>query len=327
MVGKNVTAQELTIKLLAAMDPMERMQVRRAAGRKLAEKDGAADQLDLCIMMAGEWAREPKKYLNDFLALARTILARQRNCEEKEITKKAIWDVLRGTDRDGRPLAASSGNNTLDRIQDRARELRPEEILRLCAGFAKASNRLFWENQLYLAFPDLRTADVTDGPVLDCLQAVWDSLPQERREMAPFIFLAYADWFEKLSGTNREEPPEEMPSGLYEMLEYARKRAGVSKTELYNLLEIDPDTYAAYQKAWHLFEQNGCADDFPRNRLSRDRLLSLAIYLKMDFYTAVTVLATAGYSFRLTASDIIVAGYLLDRRYSREKALQQLHLR
>ena len=327
MVGKNVTAQELTIKLLIGLNAAERMLVYRTARKRLAEDVQAADQLDLCVMMGGELTEDPQKYHNNFPALAKTILARQRNCAEKEITKKEIWGVLRGTDKNGKPLAASSGNNTLDRIQDHARELRPEEIIRLCAGFSQKSNRLFWENQVYLAFPNLRTADVTDGPVLNCLQAVWESLPEERRETAPFVFLPYADWFEKLSTKTQEQKTKETLNGLYEILESARQCAGVAKTEMYNILEIDPDTYAAYKKAWYLFEKSGCTGDFPRNRLSRDQLLCLAIYLKMDFHTAVMVLATAGYSFRLTTSDSIVVGYLLDRRYSREKALQQLRLR
>lgn len=327
MVGKNVTAQDLTIKLLVGLDPLDRANVYRRARNQLAEQTETIEQLDLCVMMAGELAQNPMKYQNGFLALAKSILARQKNCSEKEITKKEIWGKMQETGKEGKNLAAGSGNNTLDRIQDHVRELRPDEIRCLCAGFERKSNRLFWENQVYLIFPNLRTQDAAGGPVLDCLQAVWNSLPQEDRETAPFVFLSYADWFRQL-----EQPQENKTCrmsdelGLYDLLEQARQRANLFKTELYNILEIDPDTYASYKRAWLLFEKNGCNGGFPRNRLSRERLLCLAIHLKMDFYTAVALLGMAGYSFPIAASDSVVAGYLWDHRYSRKEALDQLHL-
>lgn len=324
MVGKNVTAQELTIKLLLSLDPLEREGAYRRARVILSDNTRTMEQLELCVMMAGELAVEPRKYRDDFVTLAKTIIARQRHTSMKEITKKEVWITIRGTNKNGIPLADGSGNNTLDRIQDHVRELKPEEILRLCAGFEQESNRLFWENQVYLMFPNLRTMDVTDGPVLDCLQALWDSLPYQCRERAPFVLFTYMDWFEKLTQNGEETRDESL--GLYAILEKEMRRVGIQKTEIYNILEMDSDTYASYRRAWCAFEKKDCTGPFPRNRLSRGRLLYLAVYLKMSFYTTVAMLAVAGYSFRLIHSDSVVAGYLLDRRYSREEALRHVHL-
>lgn len=324
MTGKNVTAQELTIKLLLGLDPIERGSTYRRARGRMSDCVQTVEQLELCVMMAGELADNPMKYYGDFVTLAKTIIARQKNTSVSEITKKEVWTTIRGNNKDGTPLAVASGNNTLNRIQDHVRELKPGEIFRLCAGFRRESDRLFWENQVYLIFPDLRTVDVTGGPVLDCLQAVWDSIPYRYRERAPFVLFTYSDWFQKLrknSVVTREDS-----GGLYGILEKKMQSAGIQKTEIYNVLDIDSDTYASYKQSWLVFEKNGCTGPFPKKRLSRDRLLYLAIYMKMDFYTAVAVLAMAGYSFRLIRSDSIIAGYLLDRRYSREEALRHIHL-
>ena len=325
MTGKNVTAQELTIKLLRSLELPNRNAVYHAARKRLAADTAAIEQLGLCVMMASELARNPKKYQDSFLSLARTIIARQKKTAVREIRMRDMGTALGGTKKDGTPLAESGVNAVLYRIEKHTRELKPEEIARLCAGFERESDRLFWKNQVYLIFPELRTPDVTDGPVLNCLQAVWDSMPQEQREDAPFVFLPYRDWFVKLQRVQEEEVLQ-APNGLYDLLERERRRAGLSKTEMAYILPIDPDTYASYKRAWIKFENNNCKGDFPRNRLSREELLYLAVYLKMDFYTAVAVLAAAGYSFRLTSSDRVVAGYLFDRRCSQEEALNALNL-
>lgn len=323
MTGKNVTAQELTLKLLLCLNVTDRIATYYAARNRLSGDREAMEQLNLCVMMAGELAQEPKKYQDDFLSLAKTIIARQKSVSAKEIKQKDVGTAICMTKKDGTPLAESGIPAILDRVDRKTRELKPEEIESLCSHFERESDRIFWENQVYMLFPELRTPDVTDGPVLNCLQAVWDSLPQEQRAEAPFVFLPYHDWFAKLQ-RKEEEELEAAPKRLYDLLDRERKRAGCSKTDMLNILPIDPDTYTAYKHAWIAFENNNYKGNFPRNRLSRCQLLYLAVYLKMTFYTAAAVLATAGYSFRLRPLDKIVAEYLFDQRHSQYEVLEKL---
>lgn len=314
MKGKNASAQELTIRLLNMLDPLDRRGVVCHAAKQLVSQKDALAQLNLCTMMASELAQDPHKY-SDFLLLAKTILARQKGCDPESVTKKEVGKAM--------DMHPTSAGNLLDRITDYARELKPQEIIRLCEGFDEQSNRLFWENQIYLCFHDLlRAPDVTDGPVLACLDAVWNSLSEQEQDLATDLFPSHSVWFQQL---NRAQEPESPQTGLYEFLDSARKRANVTLTRIYDELAIDPDTYASYKKAWLKFEQNGCTGPYPSRRLSRQRLLYLAVYLEMDFYAAVGMLATAGYDFHSVKGDHIVTGYLLDRRHSRQDALNKLH--
>ena len=217
----------------------------------------------------------------------------------------------------------TSAGNLLDRIADHAREITPGEIRALCDGFENSWDRLFWENQIYLCFRDrLRAEDVTDGPVLACLEAVWNSLEPTERELAADRLPAHTDWFRQLEG---DQDPDDSQAGLYDVLDQARKRVGVTLTDIYELLSIHEDTYATYKKAWLEFENSGYSGPYPPKRLSRQRLLYLAVYLEMDYYTAAGMLATAGYGFHSSRGDIVAAEYLLDRRCSKKEALKRLY--
>lgn len=319
MKGKNATAQELTIQLLAMLDSLDRLGVAGQAAQVLSGQEDALVQLNLCVMMAGELKKEPNKY-NDFLLLAKTILARQRHTSPGDITKKTVGEVMK--------MNPTSAGNLLDRITDHIREPKLEEIHKLLNGFGDSSNRIFWKNQIYLCFPDLlRSPDITEEdaegkPVLECLRAVWNSLSQPEQALATDRFPSHAGWFRQLEGAQEMDSPQ---ISLYNFLDQARKRANVTLTDIYEKFSIHEDTYAVYKKTWIEFEKNGCHGTYPAKRLSRQRLLYLAVYLEMDYYSAAGMLATAGYDFHSSKGDILAAGYLLDRRYSKQDALNMLY--
>lgn len=316
MKGKNASAQALTIRLLQRLDALTRGIVHGKAKERLSGNRPAQEQLLLCFSMAGD---EPDKYKN-FKTLAQTILARQK--PEAAVTKTAIWATM--TNGEGSP---ESAGKIVNRIEDRARELKPEEIINLCSGFQKESNRLFWENQIYICFPELPTPDVEDGPVLDCLQAVWDSLPPTEQENAKVTLPIYKAWFGKLSG---KEPPasENEKKHLYELLHDAARGKDKDKSKtleaVFEELGIHKDTYYSYKKNWEKYEERG-GGAFPRNRLSRDQLIYLAVFLDMDYYEAVYMLGMAGYALQLDDDEKDAVEYLLDRSgKSRDKALKNL---
>lgn len=320
MKGKIATAQELTIQLLTMLGPLDRRGVAGQAAKQLTGQADALEQLNLCVMMAGELHEDPDKY-GDFLLLAKTIVARQKHTSPGDITKKIVGEAMK--------MSPTSAGNLLDRIADHAREPKQAEIDELLKGFGDSRNRLFWKNQIYLCFPDLlRAPDVTEEdtegkPVLGCLRAVWNSLSQTEQDLAAERFPSHESWFWQLKDTQEPDFPQ---TGLYDLLDQARKRAKVTLFEVYEELSIHEDTYAAYKKAWVAFEKNrGNGEIYPAKRLSRQRLLYLAVFLEMDYYTAAGMLATAGYDFHSSRGDILAAGYLLDRRYPKQDALKRLH--
>lgn len=159
-----------------------------------------------------------------------------------------------------------------------------------------------------------------------CLQpcaAVWDSLTKDEQETASTTFLSYADWFQKLKNETENNTSSE-DTGLYEFLENARKRSGVKQTRIFDELNMDSDTYYSYKKRWEAFEKEGCKGAYPKKRLSRERLLFLAVFLDMDYYTTVGMLAIAGYSFHFGEPDITVAGYLLEKKSSKQDVINKL---
>jgi|GEM_PF-5263988 len=316
MKGKMHSAQDLTIKLLRQLYSLERLSVYMQAETRLRGNARARAQLSLCGMMAGELDRCPEKY-KDLKNIGKAILARQRDTDPAKIRNKDIGAAL--------GFAENNISNYLNRTQEGSRELTQQEICNLCADFAHESDRLFWENQIYLLFPNLRTEDVQDGPVLDCLQAVWDSLPPHHRRSARLSFELAADWFRQLDAAPVEAPSEQEEPGLFNLVEEALTRAGVDKTTLYAELNIDPDTWYSYKKIWTEFEENSCKGDFPRLRLlDRRKLLYLAVFLRMDFYSAVTMLAKGGYCFHFDQIDAAVAGCLLNGKPNRDAVLEQL---
>jgi len=324
MEGKNASAQALTIRLLQKLLPAQRKGVYDQAATRLNGDIQAQEHLRLCFGMAGELNEDPDKYKNNFTTLAKTIIARQVGKAPEKVTKKSIWETA-NRDRNGQAGSAASATNFVDRVHDGVRELKPEEIISLCGGFKKESSCLFWKNQILLLFPDLPEPDVKDGPVLNCLQAVWDSLSEEERETAQDTILSHWDWFAKLS--SKESEPFKEYTGLYALLDKASKNARISQERICEELNMDQDTYRSYRRAWEKFEENGCKGPYPRNRLSRERLLYLAVFLDMDYYTTVGMLGMAGYAFQLREADETVAGYLLERKYSKRDAMGKLHPR
>lgn len=314
MKGKNPIAQELTITLLRELHAAERKAVRENARRDLKGDTPAVEQLDLCVMMAGQ------SRISGFSALAKSIVARQTNQNSEKITKLDIYVRMKNGE-----IKPSSANNTVDRIHDGVRKLKEEEIEALCGGFADESNRLFWKNEIYIQFPDLQAQDVEGGPVMDCLQATWNNLTSDQREFARIKHRQYANWFQELDGEAPEEDAhrESSQTGLYAYLE--DKDTGMSQEKIAEELGMDKDTLGNYKKAWEKFEANNCEGRFPRNRLSRERLLYLAVRMDMSFERTVCMLAKAGYGFRDSDMDRIVAGYLLGGEYTKEQALEKLH--
>ena len=307
MVGKSHDAQALTLCLLQAYDPLNRKAVYDSARKSLSDNDSALRQLELCYMLSGELDDDPAKY-NNFTDLAKTILARQ-SPSKKKITKKDVGLTL-GVNK-------SSANNIVDRIHDNARELSPDELLSLCEGFTEESDRFFWENQIYHLLPYLQIQNVSSGPIFDSLSAVWNSMTGDEQKTTKATLLTYAAWFDQLE--HRSDYPElTSDKGLYDILDIFRKRAHVKLTDIYIQINIHPDTYNTYRQLWIEFEANGCVGPYPKNHLSRDRLLFLSFFLNMDFYTTVGILAIAGYCFRAKEPDKTLAEYLFDRRHSKE---------
>lgn len=253
--------------------------------------------------------------------MAKAIVNRQTKKSIERITKLDIYRRMKNGE-----IKERSANNTVDNIDCSVRELREEEIEALCSGFEDESNRLFWKNQLHIHFPNLPAEDVQEGPVIDCLQATWNNLTKEERESCCAILWQYADSFEELDGKvpKREEHQETEPR-LYQYLGNAMKKCGMSQEAVAEELGMDKDTFGNYKRAWTRFEEDHCEREFPRNRLSRERLLYLAILLDMSFETTVCMLATAGYSFHDSESDRIAAGYLLGREFTKGDALSKLH--
>lgn len=316
---KNPTAQELTITLLRKIkDPYRRMAIWKDARRDLDGDTPAGRQLDLCVMMAGE---RKKRDNVPFSELAKSIVSRQTNKSIDKITKLDIYRSIKNGE-----IREKSANNTVDSIDCGVRELRAEEIEVLCSGFEDESNRLFWKNQLHIHFPNLPAEDAQDGPVIDCLQATWNNLTKEEQEFYRATLYQYADCFEALDGKapKRDEHQEAEPH-LYKTLEGAMKKCRMSQEAVAEALGMDKDTYGNYKRAWNKFENNSCEGGFPRNRLSRERLLYLAVLLDMSFETTVCMLAMAGYSFHGSEADRNAAGYLLGREYTKEEALKRLH--
>lgn len=313
MVGKNHTAQDLTIKLLQIFSPIERLAVSKQAKGILAGNTDAIAQLNLCIMMAGELDCDPKKYKRDFVFLAKTIFARQNNRSVERITQKEIGRRLNFKD--------SSINNFIRSIQDHVRKLTPEEIKLLCGQFDQASDSLFWENQIYILFNELPVPDVTDGPVLMCLQAVWDCLNAEEQRYAICNYQSQRIWFDKLNKVEESS----QSAGLYVFVDSELKKAHISQDEICYQWNMEPDTYRAYRKAWTEFEENGFSGRYPKNRLSRERLLYLAVILDLDFYTTAGMLAMADYDFFCGEPDTTVATYLIEHEHPKEYVLSKLH--
>lgn len=336
MVGKNHSAQALTIRLLQRLDTLDRQAVYRQALQQLEQNTEARELLQLCVMMAGELKAQPEKY-NSFESLSRTILARLKREVKVPLddTREDISTVQKKDVGKAMDLSAASANKLITRINEHERELKVQEIQALVAGFQKSSNRIFWKNLIYFLFPELSAPeDAEDSSIQDCLQAVWNSLTQEEQNSAYYSLLPDRSWFDQLKQSAPEAPAEEKEEeepGLYDMLEAcmaAQKHKYVNgiKTEVYNSLCIDPDTYLAYKKHWKKYENGEGPLPGRRRRLSRKQLLFLALFLRMDFYTTALLLAKGGYAFHYEKADILVANYLLKHAGSRVEIMEDLLL-
>lgn len=311
MKGKNPSAQELTIKLLEYLAPARKVQIR-AQARAMANDD-AMEQLSLCMMIAGERNRAPQCRLpQSFIALAQTILSLQRGCRPEAITLSDIYSGLK-RDQVDEDKAKMSAGNIVNRIEDHARLLRPEEIDSLCSGFRKESNRLFWINEIYRMFPELPVEDIEGGPVLDCLQALWNSLSVDEQKRMREIFPTRADWFEKLGiKEGQADALQGKPvDNLYEFIDEMRKKMKLTQAALCESLNIaSADTYRSYKREWEAYEKNEKKSYFPRRKMSREQMLCILVLFQLDYATAVLVLGAAGYSFYDSERDSIVVKYL-----------------
>ncbi len=296
MKGNRSAAQEFAVELLRKLSVFDRQKVLADARQKLANNSVAIELLNLVALEACD----PYTVSYDFVALAKTILVRQ----ESKATNKAIMTAMFGEQ-----YTPKSVNTLLGRIQDRSKQISYEQIKNLCSGFKHESDRLYWENRVLLQFPEIRTADVIDGPVLDCLSAVWNSLTADMQKDAYKNSSVYADWIKKL--ISEFDPKSDMPKKLYDFFDVACKRANISKTRMISELNMDEGTYIAYKKAWQRFESDevGCGN-YPVRGLTPRQLLRLAVFLNMDYFTAAGMLSVAGYSFHKCYA--YVAEYLLD---------------
>lgn len=186
------------------------------------------------------------------------------------------------------------------------RKVTEMDVKDLCAGFREVKNRLFWETRLSYLY-DLPAQDVTNGPILDCLQILWDCLPGENKSALRHAFPQFAELFDKLGTPGYREDF----TDLYEVIDDYRNRRGIALDELAYALNVDMHTYNRYQKVWQLFRLQGRYPDH-NNRLSRNRLLFLTVYLEMDLSTAVGFLSLAGiyFSFSPESLDAEVVKFL-----------------
>lgn len=331
MKGKNPSAQELTIRLLEYLAPVRKAQIREQVSTKV--NGSTMEQVNLCLMMASERNRVPQSFLpQSFIVLAQTILALQRGCKPEMITMVDIYLSMKNgmIDED---TAKKSAGTIVNRIEDHARLLRPEEIDGLCGRFRKESNHLFWKNEIYRMFPELPVEDAEDGPVLDGLQALWDSLSADEQKRMREIFPARADWFRKLGSKNRQVG--ELDVGffkLYAFLDERRKKLNISQDALCEVLNIaSTDTYRSYRREWEAFEQDVRRNVFPNRRMSREQMFCLVVLLQLDYATAVLILGAGGYGFHDSETDCVIVKYLLSpeaersNRRTQQAVLSRLH--
>lgn len=314
MEGKAHSAQSLTIGLLRMLPPWKREALyNRLSNRQMENK--TRKQMQLCMLLAGEPEQVVDKYHRDIGSLAKTILARQTGKKTCEITQSDVGEAM--------GFNKSSALKLIARIQNMERELSFQEIEKLCDGFQDVSTRNFWKNQIYALFPEITTPNVTQGPELDCLQMVWDCLEMETQKTARLTYLPQKVWFDQLDLMPWQDKTDS--NGLYDLLDKARKNAQKSKEDILAVLNMDKETYRSYKRLWTSYEEQGCRGAYPRNRLSRERLLFLAVYLDLDFYTAAAMLAMGGYAFRTGEPDKTVVEYLINRSHTKQAVLEHLH--
>lgn len=331
MVGKTCEAQELTIRLLMLGTPEERLELYRKAANKLnySRKEKARKQLQLCWMMAGQmndyqqtdYQQQKKGYQDpnypfpDFISIAKAIVSRRKQpgqAAQEESTgvtpesntvvrQKEISAVLGMDERNGNSRISDIRNGSPVKLS---------EIEALYAGpknkeypvFEEASSR-FWKNMCYRTFPYLRMADTRNGPEMECLQLVWSVMDQKIRAQAIRRYVPFTHWFSDKLDKDSDA------YDLYAVLEKAWQHANLTRDDVCDKFDINTiDTWYNYKRA---FEEKETI--YPKNWLSREQLLYLAVMGDLGVNETVKLMAEAGYSFYICPLDQEVMQYLKKR--------------
>ena len=161
-----VDSQYLLIQLLRAMDPEMLSTLSYEISSKITDP-ALIDFLFSCISFGNEVRKNPA-YCATFDHACKTILARQRSSEEKKIRKKDYLEAL-----------GWSNGVQLNRIERGAAQMKVENLLTICGGFERESDRRFWKNHLLTFFPGTLALDLTGKTEYEGLTFVLKWLREE----------------------------------------------------------------------------------------------------------------------------------------------------
>lgn len=218
-------------------------------------------------------------------------------------------------------LEEKRGNSRISAIREGSPVKLPE-VEALCAVLQDRTNpkfdegsRRFWKNMCYRSFSYLRMADTRNGPVMECLQTVWAVMDDAQREQAKCQFVPFTDWFEN------KLVHDSSAYDLYGVLRKAWENANWDKRGTWQengdvwkkedacgFLGICSDTWNNYKRD---FEQKQII--YPKNALTREDLLLLAVIGKLSVDETVKLIAEAGYSFQMTPEDTELIAFLQKR--------------
>lgn len=282
MRGLEPDAQALTIALLQGKSAQFTFNI----GKKM--NNAEVEQLTLCYMIANERGGRDYAYLPNCLT---AILNRQSKAPRDAYYLYELAEAI------GIQKETSNPSLLFGRMDEGKRVLKNDEIDKACEGFKSETDRRFWKNMLYRC--DVRTErpdEVTDGPVLNCLQAVWDArqrewnvLPKEQCEKLRTDFMeknkVYSSWFDQMM-----KPEGNPPQGLF--YDFIDSMVDWTQGEILDCVGCSRSTWEAKKKAWKAFESGG---PFPANRLKREQIVRLCLAGKADLLTTIHLLAMMGY--------------------------------
>ena len=272
----------------------------------------------LCSQMASDLRRKPHCY--DTLDLVcKAIVTRQKN---KDKVYKKDYSELLGMNY---PIE-------LNRIEKKVSPLQLVNIQNICKGFQNETMRYFWENQLLSMFPYIKESESRKKVAHVCLsvlcQALNVNLAKRINEKLSESTRSYWKLFvnETLKGKINPSINTYLELNTLPSLEtifgpkppyqlYTIINAQVKKTDMTiqkiaeDELGITLNTWYDWKKEWEKMELDDEAE-LPKKRLSRIRLLVLAVLFDFTYSETVVFLATAGCRFCCEEPDQTVIQYM-----------------
>ena len=307
---KPVDCQYLLIQVLKVLEPETLM----ALARNLSEKVSDALQKEYiieCISFANESRKNPE-YCTSFDSSCRSILARQKQLDEKQIGKQEYIDAL-GTNR-----------MQMSRIERGEAQMKEENIAKICKDFERECDKRFWQNHLLTFFPGILLIYKDDNnnkdtveykslvKVIESLreneyQSVVESLPEPDR-------LKIAGAFEKDQYVIVKDPLGDQPCSLYETIRHiVRNTPSVTLESLViDELQTTMQSWYDWKGRWNRAEEAGFAY-VPKPSLRRKHLLLIAAVCGLEYLDTVRLLQTGGYRLGLTGSDSVIVNCFLKR--------------